>query len=44
MGLKYFHFYQTKKHQFSFKEINELLQLSEAYTRQVVSDMVKKNF
>lgn len=42
MSLKYF--LKTKQRHFSFGEITKLLQLSEGYTRQVVADMVKKDF
>ncbi|MHA2366872.1 MAG: hypothetical protein ACXAC7_23170 [Candidatus Hodarchaeales archaeon] len=40
MNLKYL--FQSKKRQFSFNDINEILQLSEGYTRQLVAEMVKK--
>lgn len=42
MSLKYF--LKSKKLYFSFSEIHKLLQLSEGYTRQVVADMVKRDF
>lgn len=37
------HLLKTKKHEFSFHDITEILQLSEGYTRQIIADMVKKN-
>ncbi|OLS22112.1 MAG: hypothetical protein HeimC3_32540 [Candidatus Heimdallarchaeota archaeon LC_3] len=40
MSLKYL--IQTKKLEFSFNEIRQLLQLSEGYTRQLVAKMVKE--
>lgn len=41
MSLKYL--IQSKRQEFSFNDINELLQLSEGYTRQLIADMIRKN-